>query len=70
MPVICEIAEHENLENSNLSLSENKETPPADKNVLQQPQTGAKKSQVTPKRVESNPKGSKTNVCCKGCTIF
>ena len=63
VPVICEIAEHENLENSNVTISDNKDPSP-----LQQQVVLPKKSQVTPKPMVVPDK--KTKVCCKGCLLF
>lgn len=61
MPVICEKIEHEQLEKSDLTLSDQKD--PSD-----QKQTG-KKKQATPQGYSSVSVSNR--VCCnKKCTIF
>jgi len=63
VPVICEIAEHENQENSNVTISEHRDTSPQNQAPIQ-----LKNSKVTPKKA-LEPVG-KTKVCCKGCNLF
>ena len=77
MPVIDEIAEHEQNEYSNCTNSEIKESNPSqtDGKLQLQSQTSSKKSQVTPKVSPSQQpptevrKARRVCVPCK-CTIF